>query len=83
MVAQAGLCLAWSETSEDTFCRIVAQMVDLRCLPTGLRALQMQQLNTEDPVLAFHSIFIQYSTIRIYQIIALTEYITGMSIIAL
>ena len=28
MAAQAGLCLAWSETPEDTFCRVVAQ-------PTG------------------------------------------------
>ena len=25
--AQAGLCLAWSETPEDTFCRVVAQIV--------------------------------------------------------
>ena len=24
MAAQAGLCLAWSETPEDTFCRVVA-----------------------------------------------------------
>ena len=27
--AQAGLCLAWSETPEDTFCRVVAQMDDI------------------------------------------------------
>ena len=27
MAAQAALCLAWSETPEDTFCRVVAQMV--------------------------------------------------------
>ena len=26
MAAQAGLCLAWSETPEDTFCRVVAQI---------------------------------------------------------
>ena len=26
MAAQAGLCLAWLETPEDTFCRVVAQM---------------------------------------------------------
>ena len=26
MAAQAGLCLAWSETPEDTFCRLVAQI---------------------------------------------------------
>ena len=26
VAAQAGLCLAWSETPEDTFCRVVAQM---------------------------------------------------------
>ena len=25
VAAQAGLCLAWSETPEDTFCRVVAQ----------------------------------------------------------
>ena len=29
VVAQAGLCLAWSETPEDTFCRVVAQMLEL------------------------------------------------------
>ena len=27
LVAQAGLCLAWSETHEDTFCRDVAHLV--------------------------------------------------------
>ena len=26
MAAQAGLCLAWSETPEDTFCRVVAHL---------------------------------------------------------
>ena len=26
MAAQASLCLAWSETPEDTFCRVVAHM---------------------------------------------------------
>ena len=26
MAAQACLCLAWSETPEDTFCRVVAQL---------------------------------------------------------
>ena len=26
MAAQAGLCLAWSETPEDTFCHVVAQI---------------------------------------------------------
>ena len=26
MAAQACLCLAWSDTSEDTFCRVVAQI---------------------------------------------------------
>ena len=26
VAAQAGLCLAWSETPEDTFCRVVAQL---------------------------------------------------------
>ena len=29
MAAQAGLCLAWSETPEDTFCRIVAHLLKL------------------------------------------------------
>ena len=29
MAAQAGLCLAWSETPEDTLCRVVAQMFEL------------------------------------------------------
>ena len=26
MAAQAGLCLAWSKTPEDSFCRVVAQL---------------------------------------------------------
>ena len=26
MAVQAGLCLAWSETPEDTFCHVMAQM---------------------------------------------------------
>ena len=26
VAAQVGLCLAWSETPEDTFCRVVAQL---------------------------------------------------------
>ena len=26
LAAQAGFCLAWSETPEDTFCRVVAHM---------------------------------------------------------
>ena len=26
VAVQAGLCLAWSETPEDTFCRVVAQL---------------------------------------------------------
>ena len=26
---QAGLCLAWSETPEDRFCRVVAHLVNL------------------------------------------------------
>ena len=26
VAAQAGLCLAWWETTEDTFCRVVAQI---------------------------------------------------------
>ena len=26
VAAQTGLCLAWSKTSEDTFCRVVAHM---------------------------------------------------------
>ena len=28
MAAQAGLCLAWSESPEDTFCRVVAQIIE-------------------------------------------------------
>ena len=31
MAAQAGLCLAWSETSEDTFCRVAAHIVLQAC----------------------------------------------------
>ena len=30
MAAQAGLCLAWSETPGDTFCRVVAQLHNLK-----------------------------------------------------
>ena len=31
MAAQAGLCLAWSETPEDTFCRVVAHVYVYAC----------------------------------------------------
>ena len=27
VAAQAGLCVAWSETPEDTFCHVVAQLL--------------------------------------------------------
>ena len=27
MAGEAGLCLAWSETPEDTFCRVVAHLL--------------------------------------------------------
>ena len=27
VAAQTGLCLAWSETPEDTFCRVVVQLL--------------------------------------------------------
>ena len=27
MAAEAGFCLAWSETPEDTFCRVVAHII--------------------------------------------------------
>ena len=30
VAAQAGLCLAWSETPKDTFCRVVAQILTER-----------------------------------------------------
>ena len=33
MAAQAGLCPAWSETPEDTFCRAVAQLLLLPSYP--------------------------------------------------
>ena len=29
VAAQAGLCLAWSETPEDTFCHVVAQIISV------------------------------------------------------
>ena len=29
VAAQAGLCLVWSETAGDTFCRVVAHMIKL------------------------------------------------------
>ena len=38
VAVQAGLCLAWSETPEDTFCRVVANSIFASsifvCLPT-------------------------------------------------
>ena len=32
VAAQAGLCLAWSETPEDTFCCVVAQLFTRECM---------------------------------------------------
>ena len=37
MAAQTGLCLAWSETPEDTSCRVVAQLF---CFFTGSGAYE-------------------------------------------
>ena len=31
MTAQAGLCLAWSETPEDTYCRVVVHVYTEAC----------------------------------------------------
>ena len=31
VAAQAGLCLAWSETPEDTFCRVKAYVLRTHC----------------------------------------------------
>ena len=43
MAAQAGSCLAWSETPEDTFCRVVAHIKDyLRshyCIDSSIETL--------------------------------------------
>ena len=36
VAAQAGLCLAWSETPEDMFCRVVAQLLYHHVLAMGL-----------------------------------------------
>ena len=35
MAAQAGLCLAWSETPEDAFCRGVVKFNDVGWLPSN------------------------------------------------
>ena len=52
MAAQAGLYLAWSETPEDTFCRVVAHMYvcDLSLLPQ--MALRIPTLLLEVLVIA-------------------------------
>ena len=42
MAAQAGLCLAWSETLEDTFCRGVAHIVLLSDNVSRLHVFQLQ-----------------------------------------
>ena len=36
MAAYAGLCLAWSETPEDTFCRVMAHMYTTSCNVSGI-----------------------------------------------
>ena len=39
MAAQAGLCLAWSETAEDTFCLVVAHLyycISIKSIMNGI-----------------------------------------------
>ena len=67
MAAQAGLSLAWSETPEDTFCRVVAQKYPLmitKNIPYLVPCLLPQ--NIEIPIIhtavesvRFHSIFLE------------------------
>ena len=46
VAAQAGLCLPWSEISEDTFCRVVAQMIGLIRRHCFLHVVQMHEKKT-------------------------------------
>ena len=45
MAAQAGLCLAWSETPEDTFCRVVVHF--MTCLEKTNKLLFKGRLHTK------------------------------------
>ena len=50
MAAQAGLCLAWSETPEDTFCRVVAQICPLKQCFKGATSRYLDDLlNIDNP----------------------------------
>ena len=48
MAAQAGLCLAWSETPEDTFCHVVAHFIRTLCMypEVSILSVSLSQYNT-------------------------------------
>ena len=49
MAAQAGLCLAWSENPEHTFCRVVAQLdVFMACMVEGNPIIQAYWIDTSN-----------------------------------
>ena len=50
MAAQAGLCVAWSETPEDTFCRVVAHGNFNIVTPAGVCHFLARVSYTEIPV---------------------------------
>ena len=54
MAAQAGLCLAWLETPEDTFCLVVAQLIAKGLLLFDVVVIVSPHLNV---VLLHHSFF--------------------------
>ena len=43
MAAQAGLCLAWFETPEDTFCRVVAPIELKRSIYVKFLGISVRQ----------------------------------------
>ena len=45
MAAQAGLCLAWSETAEETFCRVIAQLYHRKLT----KAIKKKVLDSQAP----------------------------------
>ena len=45
VAVQAGLCLAWSETPKDTFCRVVAQMFSVTIKAQGIILYIFIELN--------------------------------------
>ena len=58
VAAQAGLCLAWSETPEDTFCHVVARLYFSTCTDGKLDCVEKYENCTDDHVCNHNQVYL-------------------------